>query len=209
MNSIPTRSFRGSLARFVLPGSLLVLGACQSGKSQLPPAPPAAAGAGQRVELASEFTATAEVTALDPVDRVVQLRREDGSMFDVQADASVRNFEQVAVGDTLRVRYKERLAAVKLPAGTSPKPAQAALGAARAPAGAKPGAGLGLAVSLHVRIESIDHERDIVVFSLASGELIAHRLQTTEGRSFAKNLAVGDLVQLDYSQGLALSVEKL
>jgi len=184
---------------------LLALGACRSAQSQ-PPAPPPE---GRRAEISSEFTATAEVAALAPAERVVTLRREDGSLFDVQVDAGVRNFEQIAVGDTLRVRYKELLAAAKLPPGESARSAQGTVTAARTPAGAKPGAGLGLAVSVRVRIESIDLERGLVVFSLASGELIARRLQTREGREFVAELAVGDTVQLDCTQALALAVEEL
>ena len=51
-------------------------------------------------------------------------------------------------------------------------------------------------------------ERDIVVFSLASGELIAHRLQTPQGREFVEGLKVGNVVQLDYAEAAALSIEK-
>ena len=66
-----------------------------------------------------------------------------------------------------------------------------------------------MAVSLRVKIESIDRTREIVVFSLASGELIARRLQTAEGRELVQELEVGDLVQLDYTETLALGIEKL
>jgi hypothetical protein len=66
-----------------------------------------------------------------------------------------------------------------------------------------------MSVSLRVKIESIDRERDIVVFSLSPGELIAHRLETDEGRDFASSLEVGDMVQLDHMEVLALTVEEL
>jgi hypothetical protein len=48
-----------------------------------------------------------------------------------------------------------------------------------------------------------------VVFSLASGELVARRLQTAEGRAFVTSLVIGDVVQLDFTQSLALGIEKL
>ena len=68
---------------------------------------------------------------------------------------------------------------------------------------------MGAGISIRVRVESIDLGRDIVVFSLGSGELMARRLRTQEGRAFATSLKVGDLVQLDYTEVLALSIEKL
>ncbi len=190
---------------FVLPAALFVLSACQSAKTTSLPAPPET----RRAELSNEYTAMAEVVAVVPAERRLTLRRENGSSFDLTAGEGVRNFAQIAVGDVLRVRYKETLAASLRPVGEKVEPAEGAFLAARAKPGAKPGGGLGLAVSLRVKIESIDLERNIVVFAPASGELIAHRLQTPEGREFVRGLEVGDTVQLDYAQALALSVEKL
>jgi len=204
MNSRPVLTL---VARLLLSATLLVSASCQSSqaKPSTPPPPPQSS----KAKISNEFTASAEVTALAPAERKLTLRREDGSEFEVQADASVRNYDQIAVGDVLRVRYQETLAAAKLPAGTSVGTAEGAFAAARAKQGAKPGAGVGLAVRVNVRIESIDREREIVVFSMASGELVARRLQTAEGRAFVTGLAIGDVVQLDFTQSLALGIEKL
>jgi len=192
--------------RSALPAVLLALGACQTGgKSTLPPTPPET----RRAELTNEYTAMAEVVAVAPAERRLTLRRENGSSFDLIAGEGVRNFAQIVVGDVLRVRYKETLAASLRPAGEKIEPAEGAFLAARAKPGAKPGAGLGMAVSVRVKIESIDREHDIVVFAPASGELIAHRLQTPEGREFVHGLEIGDTVQLDYAQALALGIEKV
>jgi hypothetical protein len=191
--------------RSALPAVLLALGACQTGgKSTLPTAPET-----RRAEISNEISAMAEVVAVAPAERRLTLRRENGSSFDLIAGEGVRNFAQIAVGDVLRVRYKETLAASLRPAGEKIEPAEGAFLAARAKPGAKPGAGLGMAVSLRVKIESIDLDRSIVVFAPASGELIAHRLQTPEGREFARGLEIGDVVQLDYAESLALGIEKV
>lgn len=191
--------------RSALPCVLLALGACQSDKSGSPPPPPET----RRAEISNEFAAMAEVVAVAPAERRLTLRREDGRSFDLIAGEAVRNFAEIAVGDVLRVRYKETLAASLRPAGERVEPAEGAFMAARAKPGAKPGAGMSMAVSVRVKIESIDLERDIVVFAPASGELIAHRLRTPEGREFVRGLEVGDTVQLDYLEALALTVEKL
>lgn len=196
---------RHALAHLLLPAALLVASACQSSTTK-PPAPPPAS---HKAQLSSEFTASAEVTAIAKAERTVTLRREDGSMIELQVGASVRNFDQLAVGDALRVRYQETLAAEKLPAGTAIGPVEGAFAGARAKPGEKPGAGAGMAVRLRVRIESLDREREIVVFSLASGELVARRLQTPEGKAFVAGLSIGDIVQLDYTEAIALGVEKL
>jgi len=193
-----------SLLRIFVPVLLLSAGACQSSA----PLPDAPAGA-PRARLSNDFTASAQVTAVDVAARRLTLRREDGLQVELQVGDGVRNLDQVAVGDTLRVRYEEVLTATKLPRGESIRSGEAAFAAGRAKQGQKPGAGIGAMVSLRVRIESIDRTNDIVVFSLASGELIAHRLQTAEGRTFVQDLAVGDGVQLDYGESLVLGIEEL
>ena len=206
----PTTSPPSGL-RLLLLGSLLLLGACKSEQtpstaSTTPPAP--SAPPARSAEISNEYTATAVVVAVAPEQRLLTLQREDGISIDVRAGEAVRNFDQIAAGDAVRVRYKETLLAELAP-GANARPAEAAAAAARAKQGAKPGAGVGLAFSLPVRIESIDRAREIVVFSPASGELLARRIVTPQGREFLRGLQVGDTVQVTYSQVLALTVEKL
>lgn len=194
-------------------GSLLLLASCKSEQTapstasttpSAPTAPPV-----RSAEIANEYTATAAVVAVAPEQRLLTLQREDGTRFDVRAGEAVRNFDQIAAGDAVRVRYKETLVAELAPGADMAKPGEASAAAARAKEGAKPGAGVGMAFSLPVRIESIDREREIVVFSPASGELLAHRVKTPQGRDFLRGLKVGDTVQVTYSQVLALTVEEL
>jgi hypothetical protein len=193
----------------LLLGALLALLGCRGSESAQEPPPPPRARSAERARLSSEFAATAEVVALDPAERLVTLRREDGSSFRVKAGEEVRNFAQIAVGDKLRLRYKETLVAALLPPGADPGHAEAALAAARAEPGEKPGAGVGSGFSLRVRIESLDREHEIVVFSLPTGELLARRVVTAEGRDFVEGVKIGDLVQLTYTEALVLSIEEL
>ncbi len=200
-----TAPFQSS--RPILLAALLVLGAaaCQSA-SKAPETMPRTMG---RVDLSSELTASAVVMSVDATERLITLRREDGSMFAVRAGPAVRNFDQIAAGDELRVRYQETLAAMMLPAGESTAPVEGAFVAGRARTGDKPAAGAGLAATARVRIESVDPAHDIVVFSQDSGDLRAVRAMRPEGRAFIGKLRVGDVVQLDYTVSLALSIEEM
>lgn len=173
------------------------------------PQEPAEASQPLRAEVRGEVTLAAAVTAVDPARRLVVLRDEDGQMIEIVAGPAVRNFERIAVGDTLRVRFEERLSALRLPADATLGPAEAAFAAGRAAPGEDPAAGVAAAVRLRVRIESIDTQRAIVVFAPASGRLIAHRLRTDEGRAFVEQLRVGDLVELEYGERLALDVDRM
>lgn len=204
MNS-PRHSKTSRSLATLFAGALLALAGCKSTDSSASESgtPPTS------VELSNEITATAEVTAVERTTRTVTLKREDGALFNLEVGQAARNFDQIAVGDTVRVRYRVSLAASIRPAGETAQAAQAVAGAARTEAGAKPGGGVGVAASARVKVESIDLARDIVTLSLASGELVSHRLATPEGRAFAKGLKVGDIVQIDYAEALALSVEEL
>jgi hypothetical protein len=197
-----SRNLRSHLAPLLLPLALLAAAGCKSSAAEPTPE-------GVPTTISNEYTVSAQVVAVAPSQRALSLRLEDGSTIDVRVDEAVRNYDQIAVGDTLRVRYRESLSATKLPKGSTPTPAEASFAAARAEQGAKPGVGVGVTVSLRVRIESIDRDRAIVVFSPASGDLIAHHLRTPEGRVFVEGLQVGDVVQLDYAEGLAMGDDRL
>jgi hypothetical protein len=159
--------------------------------------------------IAEERTVTADVVAVDKAGRRVTLRRENGGLTRVRAGEGVRNFDQIAVGDELKVRSHAALKLTLLPEGEKMRPAEASLAAGRAPLGAAPGVGVGVVFSVRVKIESIDAARDLVVFTTAEGELLAHRIVTDTGRDFVQKLHVGGLVQVDYDEVLALGIEKM
>ena len=184
--------------------ALLVLGGCESSKPKPAPAPPRV----ERAQISEQLVATVEVVAIENPARIITLRREDGLQFRVKCGSEVRNYDQIAVGDRLRIRYQETLTASLRPAGEPAEPPQGVLAAGRAEPGSTPGAGVGLAMSVRVKIASIDLERGIVVFSLASGKVVAHRIATPQGREFVSGLHLGDTVELEYTQALALSIEK-
>lgn len=198
-----------ALPSALLVGALLVLGACKSTDSSESTSASSTETRTAQAQLTNEYVAEAEVVGVELPARIVTLRREDGSLFRTRASEDVRNLEQVKAGDKLRIRYKETLEATLRPEYERAGPAQGAYAAGRAEAGAKPAAGVGLAVSVRVKVVSIDRENDIVVCSLSSGELRSHRVVTAKGRDFLKKLRIGDVVQLDYAEALAVSVEKM
>lgn len=159
--------------------------------------------------VSQQLSTKAQVIALDKAQRLVTLRNEAGRLMRVQAGPEVRNLDQVAVGDVLKVQYQAGVTVRQLPVGAELRPAMGAAVAARAPKGEMPGAGVGVAASVRVRIESIDAPHDVIVFSPGSDDLIAHRIATPAGRDFVAKLKVGDIVQLDYDEVLAFGIEKV
>lgn len=192
--------------RALLCTALLGLAACAS-EATSPASSSATRLSEDHAQISAEVAATAKVVAIDKAMRCVTLRGEDGRLVDVIVGSEARNFDQIRIGDQLNVRYKQTVAATRLPPGTPDADTAAGVSTSRAEKGQKPAGTVEATVSVRVKIVTIDDERGVVVFSLPSGELIAHKIATAEGHRFVRGLRVGDKVQLDFSAALALSVE--
>lgn len=204
------RSHRTLHSSFVLAtlAGLALASACKSSEPQ--PSEVSKSSAPDRAEISNEFTAMAEVVGVDRETRVLTVRREDGTQLQIEAGSAVRNFDQIEAGDALVLRYRETLAVTVVPPGAAEEPPQVGVTAARAQPGERPAAGLGTSIRLRVKVESIDMENHVVVFSLASGsgELLARRVGTPEGREFVSGLEVGDDVRVEYIELVAVEVSK-
>jgi hypothetical protein len=202
-----------SLLATVVVANLALVSSCKSSGSKPPPADAVPVHAGLRTEITNDIAAIAEIVAVSCDKRVVTVRREDGSIADVEVAKSVPDLDKIVPGDAVKMRFRETLALEIVTPGTPAQPVQVQLGAARVPPGRKPGAGVGAALSMRVKIESIDEEHAIVVYSptsaSGSGQLHARRVRTPQGREFVRNLQVGDEVQVDYLEMLALQVTEL
>lgn len=170
--------------------------------------PKPATEAPDKAKVTETVTATAKVVSVDKASRVVELRNEKGETMRVRCGPEVRNFDQITAGDTVRADYQKALAvALKKPEDASPDVTLDAA-AGRAPVGAAPAAGVAAQVTSTVRIESVDQETHIVVFTTPGGSMQAVQVQRPEGLEFMRGLKKGDRVQITYSEAVALRVEK-
>ena len=133
------------------------------------------------------------------------LARADGSEVTLYADDTVRNLPQVKVGDEVTASYYESLAyEVKKP-GTATPGASVAEEAARAKLGEKP-AGAGARVTtLVATITGIDKAAGTVTLQGPTGQ--ATTIKARDPRNLDR-VAVGDLVEITYTEAVAVSVDK-
>ena len=184
-----------------------------TGCTEAPPAPPtpppAPTAASQPLPSgtvgANLVSATARVKAIDQQTRQVTLQRADGSEVTIYADETVRNLPQIQVGDEVTVSYYESLAyEVKKPGTTAPG-ATVTEETGRAKLGEKP-AGAGARVTTIVTtITGIDKAAGTVTLQGPTG-----RVTTVKARD-PRNLdrvVVGDLVEITYTEAVAVSVDK-
>lgn len=159
--------------------------------------------------VANEVTKKAKVESVDKATRTVGLVGEDGKKGSVVCGPEIRNFDQIAVGDTVAVRYHESLAVSLVKPGEAPSPDSIALAAGRAAKGAQPAAGLGGQITQTVKIDSVDLKNHVVVFTPKDGgEQRSTVVKREEGKAFIAGLKPGDLVEITYTQAVAISVEK-
>ncbi len=174
--------------------ALALLSGCAS---PTPPAPLV-------IESAKRVEAT--VVGIQAEKRLVSLRGSDGHTLTVEAGPSVRNFDQIQVGDRVIAVYQEAIGfALQLPdAAAAP---EAGLIVGRAAPGQRPAAAAGRFLRTTVVIEAVDPKSHTVTFKGQDGLTRAVPVATPEGREFASRLRPGDRVDVTWEEAVAISVE--
>jgi Cu/Ag efflux protein CusF len=149
------------------------------------------------------LTGTATVESINPATRQIVLRRSDGAMLRFRVDKDVRNLEQVKAGDRVKVSYYESLAWEVKKAGQATPGAEVTASMDRAQPGAKPGGNVEQALKLTSTIAGIDKSAQTVTLRSAAGESTTFKVRDPKNLD---RVAVGDLVEITYTEGVAVSV---
>jgi Cu/Ag efflux protein CusF len=179
---------------------------CAASKKEAAPAPqaPVAEPLPSGVVGENLVSATATVKAIDQKTRMVTLQRPDGSLIKFKAGEEVRNLPRVKVGDDVTVTYYESLAFEVRKAGEGTPGASVAEAAGRAEPGDKPGAAAGRVTTITTTIAGIDKGAGTVTLRNAEGELTTIKVRNPDNLD---RVSVGDLVDITYTEALAISVE--
>ncbi len=148
-------------------------------------------------------TVSAKVVAVDKDKRLVTLQGPLGNQFRVVAGKEVRNFDQVKVGDELVVTHAEALTLELKKGGDGIRERVESQGAARAPAGGKPGAAEVNRVSVVANVVAINARTQVV--TLRGVDYIVD-LRVPDKKQF-NQVKVGDQVQATYTEAVAIAME--
>ena len=148
--------------------------------------------------------ARATVTAIDPQKRLLTLKDSGGGETVVEAGPVVKNFDQIKVGDEVLISYTEALAWQVKSAGQGAPGVSTQEGITRAQPGEKPAGSVGSSVTVTATITAIDMANDTVTITGPGGQS-----RTIKARNPAnlRKVKVGDLVDITYSEALAVSVQ--
>lgn len=161
------------------------------------------ASADKPLTRAQSIEARATVTAVDPKTRIVTLKTEGGETMDVEAGPSVKNFDQIKVGDIVKATYTESVAFQVVPKGETP--GGASQSANRIPGGAE----VGQQVTTSFKVASVDPVTNILWVTLPNGNSKKIHVQDPEAQQRLKTLSPGNVVAVTYTESVAVQLEKL
>jgi Cu/Ag efflux protein CusF len=146
----------------------------------------------------------ATVIAIDAVARKVTLMSADGIKETVKAGPDVINFDQIHVGDELRVKATQELV---VQVSDASEPAGTGVGAVvgLAPEGAKPGGVAAQVVRVTGTVKAIDPEKHTATLQFADGS--SRTFPVRDDVQLGK-YKVGDQVVFQATEAIALTVDK-
>ena len=159
---------------------------------------------GRGVELGDVVVVTATVLAIDKQDRILTLQGPKKNIVDIEVGEEARNFDQIRVGDQLRIEYYESVALYLGKPGTQPEE-DAGLVVARSAKGEKPGGYAVGAVDVSASVVGIDKKKRTLTLKLPEGNVVT----TTVDKSVQafETLKVGDAIHARLTKAIAVSVE--
>ena len=154
--------------------------------------------------IADSVSVSATVEAIDLEKRIVTLKDENGAVSDIKVPKEVRNLDQVKKGDHVVATYHEAIAYEVFKPGTAMPGANEAMVTERAKHGEKPAAGVAQVDSVTATITKIDKADSKVTLKGPEGHSVTVKVKDPKK---LEGVAVGDLVQLTYTQALAIAVK--
>ncbi len=155
-------------------------------------------------ELSEAIETQATVTAIDQKTRMVTLKDADGKETTFYVDQRARNLPQVKVGDVVKIAYVEALAWKVNKSHKAAPSATEETAAGRTAQGEKPGGAVARRVSITASIEAIDLANGTVTLKGPQGNTRTIKARNPDN---LKKVKVGDLVDITYTEAVALKVE--
>jgi Cu/Ag efflux protein CusF len=189
-----------------------LLASCSHRRAEPPPPPPPAATTTTAVVdtpsggavAESTTTVTATVKAVDVKKRLVTLQGPQGNTMTVHVGDEVKNLPQVRKGDQVTATYYESLAIDIAPPGQAKPGVASASDLMTAPPGQKPSAAGAQSVTVTSKVTNIDKKTQHVTLRGPKGKSVTLKVKDP---TRLEQLKVGDLVQVTYTEAVAIAVQ--
>lgn len=156
------------------------------------------------VEFSDAVVVTADVVAIDKVGRIVTLIGPEGNKVDIEAGDEVRNFDQIKLGDKVKVTYYESVALYLGIPGSQPE-VDATQAVVRAAEGERPGGMVARTIDVSASVRAIDRKKRELTLKLADGDVV--KIEVDPSVKAFDTLKVGDSIHARLTRALAIAVE--
>ncbi len=147
--------------------------------------------------------ATAKVTAIDAAKRMVTFEM-DGKSKTITCGPEVKNFEQIKVGDLLKINFVEALAVYIQKAGAPAGGAEVRT-VTLAPKGAKPGILVTDTLVLQAKVEAVNAKKGLLTVTTPDG--VTKTIKVAKHVKELKGLKKGDDIIVKATADLAVIIE--
>jgi Cu/Ag efflux protein CusF len=163
-----------------------------------------AAQAQPAVTKANSVTATATIQAIDSTTRHITLRTDKGEEDTFVVGPAVARFNELKVGDKIKMTYYESMVLVLRKPGekTNPSSDTAALAAAKS---ALPGGTVSMQEKRTVTVKAVDPSVPSITVTTDDGRTISRKI---ENKKNLEGVKPGDKIDITYTEALLTSVER-
>lgn len=165
----------------------------------------ASATRAQGIEMAGKQSIMAEVVALDAATRAMSLRGPEGKVVTLKVPPTDPHFDQIEVGDNVKVDYQQSVALYVGKQGEKPETTQETV-MATSPKGTQPKAVIAETVDVSAKVLAIDKEARTLSLELTDGRQVTTRVD--ESLPGFETIKIGDLIHARITEAIALSLEK-
>jgi len=163
----------------------------------------AGASAQQPITKMTSSTATATIQAIDATARTVTLKDTSGQEDTYSIGPEVKRFNELKVGDTVKMTYYESIVLQVRKAG---QPAATTVDAAKtAGTGALPSKTSAVQAKMTVTVKAIDPALPSITVTTPDGRTVTRKV---EDKKNLEGVNVGDLIDITYTLALLTSVER-
>jgi hypothetical protein len=158
----------------------------------------------QEIDIVDVIKASGTVTKVDQGKRKLSVELEDGRHKIIKVDKSIRNFDQIQVGDKLKLAYTEEIL-IAVGKSDAPTGADSAGIVAIAPKGSKPG---GLIVGTTImtgKIVALDPAKHHLTIQEPDGK--HKKLKISKKATNLDTLKPGETIGITITEALAISIE--
>ena len=155
---------------------------------------------------AKTVSATATIQAIDSTRRMITLRTASGEEDSFQVGPEVKRFEELKVGDTLKLTYRESVVVLLRKPGDPPlTDKDVSNSAVTRGTGALPSATMSTQERVTVTVKSIDPATQAITVTTKDGRTVTRKV---EDKKFVDGLKAGQTIDIVYTRALITAIER-